>query len=59
MIQVSEDKKFISRRVYGFVDLINDVGGLMQALEVLFLFLVPLIKVWGIEKYLLRKLYWK
>ena len=57
MITARPDKKTISRRVYMFWDLMNDVGGFFSSLQIIFMCIWPCVKVWSLEQYLIKKLY--
>jgi hypothetical protein len=56
---MSADKIEISRTVYGIGDWLNEVGGFGQAVHFIFILIVPFLKFWTLEKYLIETLYKK
>jgi hypothetical protein len=50
---MSPNKIEISRTVYGIGDWLNEVGGFGQAVQFIFVLIVPLLKVWSLEKFLI------
>lgn len=59
MIQMSPDKIEIQRTVYGVSDWLNEVGGFGQAVQFIFILIVPFLKFWTLEKYRQTMLYKK
>jgi hypothetical protein len=42
MIQMSPNKTIISRKVYSMQDLLNEIGGFVQVLDIMFRIVIPL-----------------
>ena len=57
MIQALPDRIIISRQVYDITEWLQEVGGFAGSIHLILTLLVPLFKVWGIEKHFVSKLY--
>ena len=51
------DKIYIERTVYNAGDWLGTVGGFMGSIEFIFIVLVPIFKIWNLEKYLATTLF--
>ena len=52
MLQVNLNKAVFEKHVYGYNEWAATVGGFMSSLRMAFTFIVPLISVMSLEKYM-------
>ena len=54
LINLDFDRKLIERKVYTTIDLLQEIGGFMTALKLVFTIIFPLLRSWSLEKYLIK-----
>lgn len=57
LIDIHPDKLEIVRRVYSLTLWLGEVGGFSSAILPIFTIFLPLLQVFSLEKYLIKKLY--